>query len=92
MSWIPPSKHYYLYLWSQNSVGTYRSLMAKCEVEYKGPQDQSSVLFSTIGIAIVTRTEELAFLRFVITLLFEKRFHGQETVDINFKLRIDYRC
>lgn len=64
--------------------------MAKREVEQKGPQDQSfvtgHVLFSTIGVAIVTRTEGLGLLGFVRVLLFEKRFNGQEVVNSKFEL------
>lgn len=64
--------------------------MANCGVEWKGLQDWSSVtgrvLFSTIGVAIVIRTEGLGFLGFVRVLLFEKRFGGQEVANSEFEL------
>lgn len=68
----------------------------KCGIELKGPQDESSVtghvLFSSRGLAMVTQAGGLGFLGFVIMLLFEKRFDGQESINCRFESKIEYRC
>lgn len=47
------------------------------------------VLFSTVGVAIVTRAEGLGLLEFARVLLFEQRFDGQEVVNSQFELQTE---
>lgn len=50
------------------------------------------VLFSTLGVPIVTRKEGLEFLEFARVLSFEKRFDQKEVVNSQLESQTEHRC